>query len=115
MIGLIASGRLSTVYNASAASAGSTYNSGFAYDSTGKVQVDTAAVSGSIAGSGIARKPSGVVYVTTADPSDSSRAMGGLMLSATGALHVHVSDAVAGAVGGIPVTAKGAVAVSAVT
>lgn len=116
MIGLIDTGRLSTVYNSSTVSANSSYNGGFAYDNAGKLQVDTAAVPATATRrSGIALHADGVVCVTTSDPGATSSAMGGLLMTSTGQLHVHVTDAVVGAVGGIPVTAKGAVAVSAVT
>lgn len=114
--GSIASGRLKTVLNTGAASATASRNGGFAYAATaGALEVDTAAVSAAVFRSGIALKPSGVVFVTTADPGATSSKCGGFYLDADGALHVHVTDAVTGAVGSIPTTAKGAVAVSAVT
>lgn len=66
----IASGKVSTVYNSGAASANSSYNNGFAYDTSGKLQVDTAAVPTTKSFSnGIARHSDGVLCVNTHDPS----------------------------------------------
>jgi hypothetical protein len=106
-------GRVLTVLNTGSASANSSWVGGFAMNSSGRLQLDTAVVAGTDSFSGgIRRKSSGVLRVAT---SGGASRVGGLLVTATGVLVVEASGTPVNHVAGLPVNASGAVCVSTVT
>jgi len=108
----IASGIVTTVLNASTATAGSTYVAGFAVNPSDELQVDTAAGAATdVWVAGIRCKADGIVRVSTGAIVNYN---GGLPVDANGFLVVEAGGTPDHFVAGIPLNASHAVCVSAI-
>jgi hypothetical protein len=108
----IASGVVDTVLNTSTVTSGSSYVAGMAVDPDNKLQVSTDAVADAVFVGGIACTADGIVFVAT---TGGDHGVGGLTVTADGALLVTAGGTPVNYVGGIPLDSAGAVCVGTVT